>query len=209
MDTNVIYPEVHSDSYSIFSFLLVAGYLRVTDSYPQHDGNFMCRLEIPNKEILYVYRREVLSRMKQTGNAVAVQQAVFSGDADKLQTFLENFMLKSISCLDGTNEGFYHGMMLGLCAVLSNNYQVRSNRESGSGRFDDILIPEVKSMPGFIYEFKFTGDEKADLDALADEALKQIDDKKYDTELLDMGVTDIIKIGIAFKGKNAAVKRMP
>lgn len=116
-------------------------------------------------------------------------------------------MLKSIASLDGANEGFYHGMMLGLCAVMSNRYQVKSNRESGLGRFDVALIPSVKTLPGFIYEFKFTNDEKADLNALADEALNQIVAKKYDTELISAGVTNIQKIGIAFRGKNAVVKK--
>lgn len=62
-------------------------------------------------------------------------------------------------------------------------------------------------MPGFIYEFKHTKDEKTDLDGLANEALKQIDDRKYETELLASGIRDIVKIGIAFRGKNAVVKK--
>ena len=98
-------------------------------------------------------------------------------------------------------------MMLGLCAVLSNRYQVRSNRESGFGRFDIMLIPRMKAIPAFIYEFKYTKDEKADLDLLAEEALNQIDDKKYGAELADLGMDNVIKIGIAFRGKTASVKR--
>ena len=70
-----------------------------------------------------------------------------------------------------------------------------------------MLIPRVASVPGFVYEFKYTKDEKVDLDMLAEEALKQIEEKKYETELLDAGVKNIIKIGIAFRGKNVVVKR--
>ena len=84
-------------------------------------------------------------------------------------------MLKSISTLDGANESFYHGMMLGLCAILSNQYH--------------------------------TKDPHIDLESLADFALKQIEEKKYDTELLDAQVHSIVKIGIAFCGKKAVVKR--
>lgn len=207
VDTSVIYPEIQNAPHSIYSFLLIAGYLRVSTIYPQHDGNFMCDVAIPNKEIAFVYEKEVLNKTNQSGVAASIQQAIFSGDAAKLQTLLENFMLHSISSLDGANEGFYHGMVLGLCAVLSNRYHVISNRESGLGRFDVMLQPRVKSMPGFIFEFKFTKDEKADLNALADEALKQIDDKKYDTELFDSDIWEIVKIGIAFRGKQAVVKR--
>ena len=206
IDTSVIYPEVLNNPYSIYSFLLVAGYLRIVSVYPQHDGNFMCDVGIPNKEIFYVYEKEVLNKTNQNSMAISVSQAIFTKDAKKLQTILNKFMLESISSLDGANEGFYHGMMLGLCAVLSNRYQVRSNRESGIGRFDVCLIPRVKAMPGFIYEFKYTKNKKANLDILADEALKQIDEKKYDTELLASGISNIVKIGIAFQGKKAVVK---
>ena len=206
-DTSVIYPEVQSNPYSIYSFLLVAGYLKVAAIYPQNDGNYMCDVAIPNKEILYVYEKEVLNRTNQNNVSISVHQAIFSKDANKLQSLLENFMLKSISTMDGASEAFYHGMMLGLCAVLGSQYQVRSNRESGLGRFDIELLPMVKNMPGFIFELKHTKDMNIDLDSLADSALRQIDNMKYDAELKAFGVDDIVKIGIAFRQKSAVVKR--
>ena len=207
VDTSVIYPEVQSNPYSIYSFLLVAGYLKVAEIYPQNDGNYMCDVAIPNKEILYVYEKEVLNRTNQNNVSISIHQAIFSKDASKLQSLLEDFMLKSISTMDGASEAFYHGMMLGLYAVLGSQYKVRSNRESGLGRFDIELLPAVKNMPGFIFEFKHTKDINVDLDSLANSALRQIDDMKYDTELRDFGVEDIVKIGIAFRQKSAVVKR--
>lgn len=207
IDTGVIYPEVQNNPYSIFSFLLVAGYLKVANIYPQSDGNFMCDVAIPNKEITFVYEKEVLNRTNQNSLAISISQAIFSKDTQKLQALLEDFMVKSISSIDGANEGFYHGMMLGLCAILGNRYKIRSNRESGLGRFDIQLMPLTKGMPGFIFEFKHTKDEHTDLSALADSALQQIEAKKYDTELRDNGVNSIISIGIAFRGKSAVVRR--
>ena len=207
IDTGVIYPEVQNNPYSIYSFLLVAGYLKVANIYPQSDGNFMCDVAIPNKEITFVYEKEVLNRTNQNSLAISISQAIFSKDTQKLQALLEDFMVKSISSIDGANEGFYHGMMLGLCAILGNRYKIRSNRESGLGRFDIQLMPLTKGMPGFIFEFKHTKDEHADLSALADSALQQIEAKKYDTELRDNGVNSIISIGIAFRGKSAVVRR--
>ena len=207
IDTGVIYPEVQNNPYSIYSFLLVAGYLKVANIYPQSDGNFMCDVAIPNKEITFVYEKEVLNRTNQNSLAISISQAIFSKDTQKLQSLLEDFMVKSISSIDGANEGFYHGMMLGLCAILGNRYKIRSNRESGLGRFDIQLMPLTKGMPGFIFEFKHTKDEHTDLSALADSALQQIEAKKYDTELRDNGVNSIISIGIAFRGKSAVVKR--
>lgn len=207
IDTGVIYPEVQNNPYSIYSFLLVAGYLKVANIYPQSDGNFMCDVAIPNKEITFVYEKEVLNRTNQNSLAISISQAIFSKDTQKLQALLEDFMVKSISSIDGANEGFYHGMMLGLCAILGNRYKIRSNRESCLGRFDIQLMPLTKGMPGFIFEFKHTKDEHTDLSALADSALQQIEAKKYDTELRDNGVNSIISIGIAFRGKSAVVKR--
>ena len=207
IDTGVIYPEVQNNPYSIYSFLLVAGYLKIANIYPQSDGNFMCDVAIPNKEITFVYEKEVLNRTNQNSLAISISQAVFSKDTQKLQALLEDFMVKSISSIDGANEGFYHGMMLGLCAILGNRYKIRSNRESGLGRFDIQLMPLTKGMPGFIFEFKHTKDEHTDLSALADSALQQIEAKKYDTELRDNGVNSIIRIGIAFRGKSAVVRR--
>lgn len=207
IDTGVIYPEVQNNPYSIYSFLLVAGYLKVANIYPQSDGNFMCDVAIPNKEITFVYEKEVLNRTNQNSLAISISQAIFSKDTQKLQSLLEDFMVKSISSIDGANEGFYHGMMLGLCAILGNRYKIRSNRESGLGRFDIQLMPLTKGMPGFIFEFKHTKDEHTDLSALADSALQQIETKKYDTELRDNGVNSIISIGIAFRGKSAVVRR--
>ena len=207
IDTGVIYPEVHNNPYSIYSFLLVAGYLKIANIYPQSDGNFMCDVAIPNKEITFVYEKEVLNRTNQNSLAISISQAIFSKDTQKLQALLEDFMVKSISSIDGANEGFYHGMMLGLCAILGNRYKIRSNRESGLGRFDIQLMPLTKGMPGFIFEFKHTKDEHTDLSALADSALQQIEAKKYDTELRDNGVNSIIRIGIAFRGKSAVVRR--
>ena len=209
VDTGVIYPEVQNNPYSIYSFLLVAGYLKVAGVYPQHDGNYMCDVAIPNREIAFVYSKEVLNRTGKTSVAVSVQQALFSNDTGKLQKVLEGFLLNSVSVFDGTSESFYHGMMLGLCAVLSNRYRVKSNIESGYGRFDIALIPFEKNDPGFIFEFKYAGRESDDVETLASRALSQIEEKKYAADLIAVGVSDIRMIGIAFRGKKASVKEKP
>jgi len=207
IDTNVIYPEIHKNPYMIYSFLLITGYLRISEKHLQEDGNYFCRVAIPNREIAYVYKKEVLDKTKQHSFALEIQQSILLGETQDIQEHLEKFMLSTISSFDTTNEAFYHGMMLGLCAVLSINYQVYSNRESGLGRFDIMLLPRKKELPGFIFEFKYTKEESDGLEALADEALEQIEDKKYEAELRDAGVEDIVKMGIAFRGKEAVVRK--
>lgn len=206
VDTNVIYPEIQKNPYSIYSFLLVAGYLKVVGMYPRYDGNYICELAIPNREITFVYAKEVLNKTQQNTLALSIQQAIFTGNAKKIQENIEKFMLLSVAALDTGSEAFYHGMMLGFCALFSNQYYVRSNREAGLGRFDIQLMPQQKLLPGFLLEFKYTKDEGKELSDLAVEALEQIDDKKYDIQLQEVGVKQIVKIGIAFRGKNAVVK---
>ena len=207
IDTNVIYPEVVTNPHSVYSFLLIAGYLKVDKIYPQNDGNYMCDVAIPNKEIAFVYEKEVLTKTGKASVAVAIQQAIFKNDIKRLQKLLEQFMVESISYHDGASEGFYHGMMLGLCAVVSNRYRVRSNGESGDGRFDIQLYPENNNIPGFIFEFKKAQNE-SEMEELADKALKQIEDNRYDTQMKADGITNIVKVGIAFFGKQAKVKSL-
>ena len=83
LDTNVIYPEVKKNPYSIYSFLLLAGYLRITSVYPQYDGNFMCEVGIPNKEIAFVYEKEILNKNNQSNAAIDIRQAIFLNDPKK------------------------------------------------------------------------------------------------------------------------------
>lgn len=207
VDTNVIYPELHKDEYYIYSFLLVTGYLKIVKIYPQDNGSDICEVAIPNKEIIFVYEKEILDKNDYNSVAVSIQEAIFMQDEKKLQEAIEQFMLESISFYDGGSESFYHGMILGLCAVLSNRYYVKSNGEAGYGRFDIQLFPKIKSVPGFIFEFKHAKNENEDLEVLAMDALKQIDLKKYDTEMVSKKINRVTKIGIAFFGKKAVVKR--
>ena len=112
-------------------------------------------------------------------------------------------MLESVSFYDNT-EGFYQGLMLGLCAILTSFYKVRSNRESGFGRFDICLFPLKENLHGYIFELKYCNDFEK-LEEKAAEGLNQIDEKQYVTELLASNVKDIRKMAIAFNGKKSAV----
>ena len=115
-------------------------------------------------------------------------------------------MMKSISFYDAGAEGFYHGLVLGLVALMDNQYMVRSNRESGEGRYDITLIPRENKYPGVILELKWGKDlEDNKLELLSKEALNQINDKSYSIEMIDNGVKNIIKMGIAFSGKKVKI----
>lgn len=116
-------------------------------------------------------------------------------------------MDKSISFYDAGAEGFYHGLVLGLIALMDNQYKIKSNRESGDGRYDICLLPREDRYPGIIMELKWKKDLSEDkLLKLADEALAQIDENRYDAEMKTGGVQNILKFGIAFSGKKVTVK---
>ncbi len=204
IDTSVIYPEIYTNPNSIYSFLLVAGYLKIDKVYPQFDGSYMCEVKIPNKEIYSVYGKEILIKSKRENIAIDIQQALFINDIPSLEKLLKKYMEQSISYFDAANESFYHGMMLGLLAIFSNKYKISSNKESGLGRFDIELVPINKLNPGFIFEFKKVNN-KANLEESANEALKQIDNMKYDQNMKNENVSKIIKIGIAFYKKEALI----
>ena len=176
IDTDVIYPDLKRNQSSIYSFLLVAGYLKNTEIVPQNDGNFMSRVSIPNREISFVYAKEVISRIGGSvteSTATAIQQAIFEKDVDKLKQHIETYLIQTISYYDKASEAVYQGLMIGLCAILNNRYSVESNRESGDGRFDIQLKPHGDGLPGFVFELKWTKDIDEDLDKLAKSALKQ------------------------------------
>lgn len=89
VDTSVIYPEVKNNPYSIYSFLLMAGYLKVSKVYPQYDGSYMCDVAIPNKEIAFVYEKEILNKMDKNHVAINISQAIFTNDTIKLEELLK------------------------------------------------------------------------------------------------------------------------
>ena len=116
-------------------------------------------------------------------------------------------MEKTISFYDAGAEGFYHGLVLGLIALMDNQYTIKSNRESGNGRYDICLFPKEKRHPGIIMELKWkNGLDENMLNKLSVEALSQINDKSYDTEMRELGIDNIMKLGIAFSGKKARIQ---
>lgn len=209
IDTSVIYPQIKNNPSSIYSFLLMAGYLKVVKSSVSISGDFMCEVALPNKEISLVYRKEILQKLENLipqATAIAVEEAIFSGNGEKLRDIISNFLIQSVSAFDAAGENFYHGFMLGVCALFGNSY-VTSNRESGDGRYDIALSPKVSNLPGIIIELKAEKNcNEKELQELAKTALKQINDKKYDTDLKSKGVKMIYKYGVAFSGKHVAVE---
>lgn len=208
VDTGVIYPEILHNPSSIYSFLLMTGYLKNDGISPQSDGNYICNVSIPNREISYVYEKEILTRWgipETESTAARIQQAFYEQDEAKLAKCIEEYLRQTVSFFDTTDEIFYQGLVLGFIAILNNRYFVRSNRESGEGRFDIQLIPKNNSLPGILMELKVSKDENADLRKLAEDALLQIEQNRYETEMLSHGIKNIFQYGVAFRKKDVEI----
>ena len=210
IDTGVIYPQLQNNPSSIYSFLLVTGYLKAVTNDQPFGGDYMCEVALPNKEISYVYSKEILYKYENVippAAATAIQEAIYTMDIPKLQNKLETFLLQTISFHNAANETFYHGLILGLLAMLDNQYHITSNREAGNGRFDIQMLPLNKKLPGILIELKAGKDcTEGQLNELAETALTQINDRQYDVEMSAQGVKDILKYGIAFSGKSASIR---
>lgn len=211
IDLNVVYRLLTEDPGNIFSLLVVAGYLKVDKKTVQNDGSYLCEISIPNKEIAAVYKNEILSHLVKNGavsrnTANMISESLYSADYETLQKAIKEYLDKTISFYDAGSEGFYHGLVLGLAALMDDHYKIKSNRESGDGRYDIALIPRENKYPGIIMELKWkTGLSYEELEKLSEEALNQINDNRYATELHEDGIESLIKLGIAFSGKNVVI----
>ena len=210
IDTNVIYPQIQSNPSSIYSFLLMTGYLKIVKNCQNFGDDYMCEVALPNKEISYVYSKEILSKFEKVippAIAIAIQEAIYNMETLALKEKLESFLMQTISFYDTANESFYHGLVIGLCAMLDNRYRITSNREAGNGRFDIQMCPLNKKLPGILMELKAEKQcDETQLSKLAKQALNQIDERQYYIELNSMGVKELIKYGIAFSGKSVCIE---
>ncbi len=205
IDTGALFPAAKDNPSSVFSFLLVAGYLKAVHSESSWSGDFLCNVALPNKEIGLVYSREILRKLGNGAsetNFIAIQEALYARDAESLKKHLGWFLEQSVGFFDAAKESFYHGLILGLCAALDRRYLVTSNREAGEGRYDICLCPKEKKLPGILIELKHEkncSEEKLLL--LADDALAQIKEKNYEAELVSKGVEEVFSYGLACSGK--------
>ena len=211
VDTGVTYPEIQKNPSLIYSFLLVAGYLKAEETVYAPSGDFICRVSSPNKEISFVYNKEILSRLEPIipqSIAISIQESIFSNDIPRLKMLLEKLLSESVLYYDTAKEVFYHGLVLGLCILFRDHYRVTSNQEPGDGRYDVQLMPIHTGIPGFIFELKAEKNcSQAELKALAYRALKQISEKKYVTDMKKHGVQTIIQYGVAFSGKAVDISK--
>ncbi len=203
------YKQIRDNENTLYTLLVSAGYLKPVGAVK--DGE--CEVMIPNHELKQVFYSEIVQKVRsfdKNGGIVAVERALRERDPFLFGKYLAAYLKESVSFFDTAAEGFYHGLVLGFIACFRNRFVVKSNRESGEGRYDISMRPLIEGMPGVVIELKAADEETEDLDALAREARRQIDTREYTTEMLaDFAAhgekRDILKFGMAFYKKNLVV----
>ena len=184
----------------LWELMLFSGYLTVEEKIDHK--NYVLRL--PNKEIKELFRDTFLEKYFGRGSKLLyLMEALTENRIDEYEERLQT----SVSYNDTKkgNEAFYHGLIMGMGLYLEGEYITKSNIESGLGRYDFVIEPKNKTKRAFIMEFKAT-DSIENLEEISKEALRQIEDKKYDISLKQNGIKDITYMGIAFCGKEIKIE---
>ena len=202
INEGLVYDEIYKRKDALYTMLLTTGYLTIAEE--NKIGNrTIYSLRIPNLEIKTVYESKImeyLAEEMEIEDSIFLMRDLIRGEGESFAKRLNKMLVKMMSYYDSKKqdkEGFYHGLMLGLTALLSSSYQVKSNRESGYGRFDLAIIPKDKSKTGVIMEFK-TAEKEEKLEEAALEALEQIKRREYMAEFAEQGIKLMQIYGIAF-----------
>ena len=183
----------------IWELLLFSGYLTINEKIGE-DYEDVYSLRLPNREVREFFRKKFIDVNFGESMFRKAMEGLKNLKFNIFQKYLQNILLKSTSFMDTKNESFYHGLVLGMIFYLDNHYYVKSNKESGLGRYDVVIEPKNKNNRGFILEFKVVKNED-DLEKVSQEAIEQIMEKKYDIGLRDRGIKDVTFVGVAFCGK--------
>ena len=188
------------DSKEVWELLLFSGYLTVKEKIDED----IYSLKLPNMEVKKLFKKEFINVHFGISLFRKTMEALKSLEFNDFEKYFQEIMLKSTSNWDTSKEAFYHGLSLGMLSYLDNDYYVTSNFEAGFGRYDVVLEPKNRNDRAFILEFKVTDDENK-LEKLSEEAIKQIEEKRYDINLKSREIKEITFVGIAFYGKKLKV----
>lgn len=205
---DITYKEIYDEGDNLWNFMYFTGYFRKIREW-MIGTTIYAELAIPNKEVKYIFEQKVQNwfRDRMKGRDMqALHNAVIAKDCEVMADEINDIFEETISYMD-QNEFYYHGMVAGLLTGI-RGYAALSNREGGNGRSDLMLRPVRRSREAFIIEFKVTKD-LGEMDAKADEAIQQIESKKYDMGLRNDGYKFVSYYGIAFCGKECVVHCKP
>ena len=189
----------------------MSGYLKAVKT-ENIEGRLHCQLEIPNKEVHIFYKTLIKKWFQETMTNQKYEEMLsnlITGDIENFGYIFQEFVINNISYFDMSGkepEKVYHAFVLGMLISLSNTHEIKSNKESGYGRYDVMIIPKDISKIGIIIEFKKINTlSKESVEEGTLKALTQIEDKKYSQELINKEIKNIIKLAIVFKGKEVKI----
>ena len=213
IDENIVLKDVSLREDALWGFLLMGGYLKQTDErWDTAIKRFIYKLSVPNEEVMVTYTNIIanyFSTKIENKTLETMLKALIEGDIKLFEKMLKQIVLAVFSYHDFGNspEKVYHALVAGLLIWITNTHEVRSNRESGYGRYDILIIPKDISKIGYVIEFKTVDkDDNETVAAALETALAQIEANKYETELQERGITRIKKLAIAFLGKDVFIK---
>ena len=210
LDENIVFDELTKDDVNIYSFLLFSGYLKAFDRQNIGHKTYYSLL-IPNLEVKQIFENIIIKWIKASYEDRRLQmllKALLENDIETFEEILSEFVLETLSYFDTQKrdvERVYQAFILGLLVNLSSTHTIQSNKESGYGRYDVSIIPKDPTKRAVIMELKKIRLNETKDTALTN-ALKQIEDKKYETEILKKGITNISKLAVVFDGKRVWVK---
>ena len=202
---DITYNEIYDSLDNLYNFMFFTGYFKKVSERIEDVTKYL-KLAIPNKEVKYIFRTKVLKWFEQkikAENLTNIYKSVLKGDVETFQKEINRLLRKTISFNDAY-ENFYHGFLVGILSGM-DGYIVKSNRESGDGRSDIYIRPVSIFERAVIIEIKIC-DKPKELFTKCEDALNQIDEKRYEDELNEEGYNDIIKYGIAFYRKDCLIK---
>ena len=214
IDEQIVYDQIGQDENAIWSLLVASGYLKLENVVIY--GYTECDLLLTNGEVNLMFQNMVSSwfrgRQYEYNSFI---KALLKGDKKAMNAYMNKIALQTISYFDSGNhpsqaepERFYHGFVLGLMVDLRDRYVITSNRESGFGRYDIVLMPKGDQDDAIVIEFKvYDAEDEKDLQATVENALKQIEEMRYEEGILAQGIPAerIRKYGFAFEGKRVLI----
>ena len=216
-DEQIIFGQLEQDENAVWSLLVASGYLKVEEiEYRGMTLEPWYHLAVTNLETISMFSNMFKGWFATaSANYNEFIKAMLGGNVKAMNLYMNDIALATFSSFDvgkhfsqrSQPERFYHGFVLGLLVEVRDLYEIRSNRESGYGRYDVMLIPKTKKNDGIILEFKVKESEEKTLEETVQMALAQIESKKYDAELLELGVSKehIRHYGFAFEGKKVLI----